>query len=846
MGGWNLSGDGDGISSPAPLPSLKYMVRNGSFRAMLTGGKSFVSSPPAFSSDGKRLLVCTGNTVSVFCTKTGIQITELKGHTTSVTSVIVVPSSTPASKVLCYCWTSSLDGTICYWDFSLPELVRKVDVHLPVFSMIIPNVLGIAVEGKKKQPNLFAFISVKDTTRPDVLNKALHGKILKCNLTKSSQAGGVLSETRHPEFITGSISGEYFGIRNKRKIHVWKINANGSKYDVKKIKLHHTKNLSVLAFHPTQRIIAAGDVTGRILIWRGFGNKSFSENGGPVNGKAVKIEEERAGVRGDDDAESCSTWHWHPAEVKVLFFSSDGAYLYSGGKEGVLVVWQLDTGNKKFLPRIGAPLLYFVDSPDPTLCSISCADNQIHLLKTSSMEILKSISGIKLPCSLPAINDGLRCGFFFDCAAGLVAIPTEAYSVQFYSLLEDREVSQVQICERNHQAPDDVTIVVTLLALSEDGLKLSTVDTKLSEEGIGGLVCLKFWDYGSRRGQFTLSTIIYEPHSDARISAIAFHPICDMVVSSSYSGDFKIWVRSVNMQQKDRESSKPGWRCHSVGSYKRKSMTAAAFSADGSVLAVAAETVITLWDPEQNVFVAVIGETTSCIETLSFVGKSEYLLAVSRGSKAQLSVWSMSKLSISWSYQLLAEAVTCSRDGSRFAVLVLLPESGRRMNRSEKTTIQVGDGVIVLFNVEDPVPVATWSVKKAKGGGISFLQADPSLIDENFSDEKSPSEMLVYLSGDHEYILFDPYSKEDSTISWNCRKSRAPLEETGNSGYAAIYAELPEIPSERHQIESAPYLPSEKPWETIFSGSSHVLPPLTKLCSVFLESLLEKLPTAQD
>jgi len=42
---------------------------------------------------------------------------------------------------------------------------------------------------------------------------------------------------------------------------------------------------------------------------------------------------------------------------------------------------------------------------------------------------------------------------------------------------------------------------------------------------------------------------------------------------------------------------------------RNKAMRAAAFSADGSVLAVAADTVITLWDPNNNVLVAVIGET---------------------------------------------------------------------------------------------------------------------------------------------------------------------------------------------------------------------------------------------
>lgn len=45
-------------------------------------------------------------------------------------------------------------------------------------------------------------------------------------------------------------------------------------------------------------------------------------------------------------------------------------FRHSGGKEGVLVFWQLDTGKKKFLPRIGSPLLYFTTSLDPSLSSV--------------------------------------------------------------------------------------------------------------------------------------------------------------------------------------------------------------------------------------------------------------------------------------------------------------------------------------------------------------------------------------------------------------------------------------------------------------------------------------------
>ncbi|GJV14071.1 potassium channel AKT1-like protein [Tanacetum coccineum] len=80
-------------------------------------------------------------------------------------------------------------------------------------------------------------------------------------------------------------------------------------------------------------------------------------------------EDEKPGVIGDGDADSCTTRHWHFAEVKFLLFSSDGGYLYFGnpfylfmhvaGKGGVLEVWQLDT-YKKFLPRIRTRLLRYL------------------------------------------------------------------------------------------------------------------------------------------------------------------------------------------------------------------------------------------------------------------------------------------------------------------------------------------------------------------------------------------------------------------------------------------------------------------------------------------------------
>ncbi|KAL4200523.1 hypothetical protein AMTRI_Chr02g253980 [Amborella trichopoda] len=805
---------------------------------MIQGGKNLVYRPPAFSGDGKRLLVCTGNTVSIYGTSTGLLITELVGHTATVTSVIVLPVAAPASKIASYCWTSSLDGTIRYWDFSSSQLIKTLEVNHSIYSMVIPNISGPPADDNGEKGDLYALISA-DSSKSSAQQRGLSGQILVYNLTKSVLLKNTVSETLKPETLVGSYSGEFVGIVTARRLLIWKPprkNTDWVNLGKFRVRLHHTKSFTTLAFHPSERIVAGGDITGRILIWRGFGKRRFAKQS-LTSRRDVENEEERPGVRGNDDAESCATWHWHSTEVKFLSFSSDGTYLYSGGGEGVLVAWQLDTGKKTFLPRFGSALRYFVDSPDPSLSSISSADNQIHLVNLQAMKVLKSIPGIKLPFAIPEIYEGLWSnGFAVVSSAGLVALRTENYGVQFYSLLHDREITQVVVCNRNYQTNDDVTVVVSLLALSGDGSEMSTVEVRLPEEGIGGLVCLKFWECGSHSGDFALSTVIYDPHGDAGISAVAFHPTRSMVVSSSYGGNFKIWIRSMDIQKKDGSLQKGGWRCQSIGTYKKNPMTAAAFSADGSVLAVAAGFVITLWNPNTNTLVAVMGETPEPIVALSFIPNAEHLLSVSRGSNPQLSVWNLSKLSLSWAYDLCAEAMACDMNSSKFAVLVLAPAkvlSGVSSHR---------DGLILLFEAEDAVPIATWCVKKAKGGGLAFLQEDHFTKTENTTNGKidgKSSTRLVYLNGDHEYIVFNPFNSGDDTTS-KPHDWYHPLENEEPFGYKAMYGKLPDSTDKRENLETVAFELTDKPWETLFSGSSHVLPPLSKLCHVFLASLLEK------
>jgi len=75
--------------------------------------------------------------------------------------------------------------------------------------------------------------------------------------------------------------------------------------------------------------------------------------------------------------------HWHAAGCTALAWGQGGCLL-SGGHEGVLLVWRLQTqggsggsggaaGKPAFLPRLGGTVLHLALSPDHTAATVSTA-----------------------------------------------------------------------------------------------------------------------------------------------------------------------------------------------------------------------------------------------------------------------------------------------------------------------------------------------------------------------------------------------------------------------------------------------------------------------------------------
>ncbi len=151
--------------------------------------------------------------------------------------------------------------------------------------------------------------------------------------------------------------------------------------------------------------------------------------------------------------------HWHAHPVGCLAFSPDGTYLLSGGAEGVLVLWTLETNRPNFLPRLGGPLIGIHPSPaDPARYVLRQADNVVRIVNTATMKVEASIMGLRPPPLGLAPPAGVGGGGAAVLApgrgaggagggggAGVLVVPCENAQLQFYDVARDRHVALVQV-----------------------------------------------------------------------------------------------------------------------------------------------------------------------------------------------------------------------------------------------------------------------------------------------------------------------------------------------------------------------------------------------------------------
>ena len=209
-------------------------------------------------------------------------------------------------------------------------------------------------------------------------------------------------------------------------------------------------------------------------------------------------------------------------------------------------------------------------------------------------------------------------------------------TLQFFNPFADRHILELEVAPRNRISKDDQIIDanVSHVAFSSDGLWMGTIDER-DDGQFQREVYLKFWSYDINSASFCVNSRI-ELHHDEKITSLDVS-VCDsrspLAVTCSLDSKFKIWeLKTV----KDTQF----WICRSTGSYKNTPAKHAVFSSDGSVLAVAYDHVVVLFDPLNCTINTVLAYSPKDVEIrqLCFSSVDHYLYV--RGS-TWIYVWDL-------------------------------------------------------------------------------------------------------------------------------------------------------------------------------------------------------------
>lgn len=195
-------------------------------------------------------------------------------------------------------------------------------------------------------------------------------------------------------------------------------------------------------------------------------------------------------------------------------------------------------------------------------------------------------------------------------------------SLQFYAHAANDNVFELEIAPSNRVSRSDERPIqparVEHVAVTDGWM--ATVDT-WSAEGFTHETYLKLWRTDAAQLSFTIDTRVDRPHGSARLLSIAFTSRTaptPLLVTVANEPDLKIWayVRGKSSSGKpigpshapsDVSDHAGSWRCRSSFSHRGLVPRHAAWSEDGSLLAVAYAHSVALWDVETMTLLHLFG-----------------------------------------------------------------------------------------------------------------------------------------------------------------------------------------------------------------------------------------------
>ncbi|XP_032386107.1 WD repeat-containing protein 75 isoform X1 [Etheostoma spectabile] len=757
------------------------MVEHGDIRVVHRGGSKINFREPVITHDSRYLLCASGECVKVFSTSTEECIHDLRGHTGLVTGVLLKPSNH------LQVYSCSADGTVRLWDYTDGILIKTYVIGYPVYSICASatheKVIFIVTPTlSDKRSDLFQLVAVDLPQSGD-------------QLVEARELSAVLSDvSSNPAAIVFGRGGEYIASAKGLHLEVYFFKKQKSyRFSLKEDNKKGGKNtFTCVACHPKDDCIATGHEDGKIRLWRNFNHKKEY---------------------------TYSTLHWHHSAVSSLCFTPEGTNLLSGGMESVLVQWRYNQeAERDFLPRLGSAITHVTVSPDGALFCTSHSDNKITIIQ-SCVKVSAVIQGL-------VKGESVRTDLMVDPRSKSLVLNGKPGHLQFYSLQRDKLLYNLDIVQQEyiHESGLEQFEVVEA-SFDASGSWLATVEERKQRDAELELN-LKLWAFDEQTQSFVLNTTISAPH-EARITAMCFCHASDsqttMLVSTSKDGHFKAWQLAAPAHTEADDG--PSWSCDFVGAYHGLVPECCCFSADGSLLAVSFQEVVTVWSPASWELLTTLSQPPKAVRDLCFGRRScsKYLLGTTGNNL--LCCWNLLTCSLEWSTSMDVSLLLADPLTENMAAFCC----------------QAGSTDLFVFKPSEPRPV--FSQKAVCSGKVTravFAPREELLESCEESSQWLNHSQLYFLTPYMDLMTFTTKAEEDRLMASSKQlviddtvamtpfylllgKHRQQEDPDPMSGLSAERRPLPQGSGAIRELLQTP---------------AHVLPSTSFLCSMFVESLL--------
>lgn len=478
------------------------------------------------------------------------------------------------------------------------------------------------------------------------------------------------------------------------------------------VTVPHSKPITAVALCPRSVQLGAGDIEGQILTWALADLLAADAKGHPLPKPSVA--------------------HWHANAVSALCYSSDNAYLLSGGEEGVLVQWARGTGVPSFLPRLGAPIRQLSVSDahatglaqgsgavPPPMYAVSLANNALLFVEASTLSLQ---GALRLPSACARFMP--HRALLADASSGCVAVlgygPTPA--VQWLHPSTAQSAAELAIAPLNVTSRADVgEPVPTVLhhaALSAQGNTLATVHA-LAAAGNRNTE-LRFWARENvSPPAWKLATSVPSPAGGSVPTALCVSPDGTLAATATATGEWTLWEAQLGATGSHGQAGLPCWSALGVASWRALPVTAMAASHDGTALAVAYGSAITVWDMRGLRLLQVLcapgcaldaGQSqVGAVQHLAWLAGTSQLVS---GSSAELRVWDIASGKCLWGYGAHVVHLAAAGPGGFVAAVAASENSGvsrkdaRRALATVKASMTTTEALVQELLATQAVPAS--------------------------------------------------------------------------------------------------------------------------------------------